>query len=254
MFIPKNELEKLIEKIIELEEEKDLIEEKKFENLDIANSIYGELREKISIIRDKEEIIEELQSNFNKLKEKNQILEELHGKFTSKWNINIDIAWRINLLTNEQEQYSIPKNINIDKVQDVILSDDLKWVSFKYDDEKYKNKDFKIPRSLGEQLKIISTLNNNKNQDKIDINEIKDIEDIKNILELKGINTTLEYWQSSIDYLIFCRGAKFNTMEFTKAGKFKNRESARKYINKLIEIGLIKRVGKGVYEVLFNFE
>jgi len=253
MFKTKKVLEQQKEKIEKLEEEKDLIEEEKFESLDIANNLYEELQEKDSIIRDKEEKIEKIQSENNEIKEKNQILEELHGNSTPNWQVNIDIAWIINPLTKKQEKYKIPKNIKIDKVENLDLSDDLKWVSFTYDDEKYKNKEFNIPRSLGEQLKIISPLNN-KNQDKIDINEIKDIEDIENILEEKGIKTKLEYWQSSIEYLIFCRGAKFKTIEFQNACKFKNRESARKYLNRLIEIGLIKRVGKGVYEVLFNLE
>ncbi len=253
MFKTKKVLEQQKEKIEKLEEEKDLIEEEKFESLDIANNLYEELQEEDSIIRDKEEKIEKIQSENNEIKEKNQILEELHGNSTPNWQVNIDIAWIINPLTKKQEKYKIPKNIKIDKVENLDLSDDLKWVSFTYDDEKYKNKEFNIPRSLGEQLKIITPLNN-KNQDKIDINEIKDIEDIKNILDSRGINTNLEYWQSSIEYLIYCRGAKFRTIEFQKACKFKNRESARKYLNRLIETGLIKRVGKGVYEVLFNFE
>ena len=56
---------------------------------------------------------------------------------------------------------------------------------------------------------------------------------------------------SSIEYLIYCRGEKFRTIEFQKACKFKNRESARKYLNRLIETGLIKRIPINIKQIIF---
>jgi hypothetical protein len=251
MFIPKSEVEKLLEKIKMLEEEKDLTEEKEYENLDIADSIYEELQEKNLILKDKNEFIEKIQSEYKELKNQIQILNEIDRKHLSNWHINIDIAWRINELTYKQEIYKIPKNFDINKVYDVTPSDDLKWVSFRYEDD--KNKLYKIPRSLGEDLKIIDPINKWKNQDKIDIKKIHNKKDIRYYIESRESNTKTEYWNSIIDFLSWYRGIKFKKSKFIKECKIRNLESARNYLNKLIKIGLIERVIKGEYKVLFDY-
>jgi len=249
-----NEKEELCEKIYSLNNKIDVIEEEKNENLGIADGLYEELIYNEKIVKNQKKIIEELQSKNNILIEHKQFLEDLFINSKAKWNKNIDNALRINPKTKKPELYKIPKNLKIEKVEEVWPSDDLKWVSFKYDDEKYENKEFKIPWSLAEQLKIVKPLRNLKNQNEIDIQNIENIDDIKNYLELRGIDTNQDYWKESIDFLIWFRGNKFKTADFYKDCKFRNSETARLYINKLIEVGLIKRFKKGLYEVLFDFE
>jgi hypothetical protein len=236
-----------------IHEKMKLLEEENFENLNIANTFFEELEDQdIKMIYQAEEI-EELKSENNKLKERIQQLEDLHIKSTPKWNTDCDEGWRIDPETGKPDQHLIPKKIDKDKMNSLNLSDDLKWVSFKYEDENYKNKEFKIPRSLAEQLKIISPLINPKNKDEIEVQKIKNPEDIKEYLEEREINTKLEYWDSIINFLSFHRYSEFETKDFMNCYKFGNPETARMCINKLIEIGLIGRVRKGVYKVFIQF-
>ncbi len=228
--------------------------EKELDKFDkIVKFLYEQEKEKESTIKDLKEKNEKLQSENNKLKKRNQTLEGLYGKHSPRWHININIAWRISPITGKQEDFRIPSDIKIDKITDLIVYDDLEWVSFKYDDDKYKNKEFKIPRSLAVQLKIIDPIDNN-NQNKININDINNFENLKDNLEFREIDISLEYWQLSIDFLSFYRGSRFNTSDYIEHCKFGNRETARQCLNILIDLGLIRRVKKGVYEVLFNYE
>ena len=253
MYIPKKELEKLVKEFNELDDENEKLCCALKKQKEISENLFNKNHEIIKTYIKMTSESKIIKTEIIKYKERNQILEELYGKSTPIWQVNIDIAWRINPITKEQETFKIPKNININKIENVILSDDLKWVSFRYDDEKYKNKEFKIRRSLGEQLKIITPLKNLKNKDEFDLENINDIKDIKDYLESRGINANDEYWKETIDALIWYRGNKFTTSDFIKDCKFRNRETARQYLNKFIKFGLITRVEKGVYEVLFNF-
>lgn len=253
MFLPKKEINKLIEKIRKQEEIIDNKNKEISENLDIAYYLNGELEEKDLIIKENKKKIEKIQSENYELKEKNQIFEEIYEKTKSIWHVNIDNAWRINQVTNKQDQHKIPKNFKIKQVYDLELSDDLKEVSFKYEGDRIRGTIHRIPRSLGEHLDIVDPIENKDNQKKIDITKIKDDKFIRNYLKSRGINANIGYWNPSIDFLIFYRGKKIKTSEFMNRCKFRNRESARKYLKKFIKFGLIKRVEKGVYEVLFNF-
>jgi len=254
MFIIKKVLEEQKEKIEKLEEEMDLIEEKEFEAWDIANTFFEDLEEmKLSII-DKDEKIDKIQSEKNILKEEIKNFENIFRKSKQNWYINIDIAWRINPITKKQEQYKIPLNFEKKNVYNLVLSDDLKGLSFKYKGDRFSDNVYEIPRSLGEQLEIVDQIKNILNQEKIDANNINDFKDIIEFLKSRGINTDIDYWKLSIDFLSYHRDAEFNTGEYVKICKFNNRETPRKCLNKLIEYGLIKRVKKGVYKVLFYFE
>ena len=91
----------------------------------------------------------------------------------------------------------------------------------------------------------------------IDINNINQINSEKDLIKYLrkfNINKENEYWKSVVGFIIYYRGAKFKTKQFEKECKFRNRESARKIINKLIKIDLIKRVKKGLYKILFDFK
>jgi hypothetical protein len=250
------------------EEEIKVLEDRYFYYLNLADDYYMEFLEQVIKINIQDEEIEELktrnnkqeeeikkiETRNNKLKERNQELEDLHIKSTPKWNIDCDKGWKINPETDELEQYSIPKKIDKDKISTLTLSDDLKWMSFKYEDENYKNKEFKIPRSLAEQLKIISPLINPINKDEIEIQKIQNPEDIKKYLKEREINTKLKYWDAIINLLSHYRYQEIQTKDFMNCYKFGNPETVRICIKKLIEVGLIKREKKGIYIVLFNYE
>jgi len=173
---------------------------------------------------------------------KNQIYD-----IDNNWHAYINKAWRINPTTKKIEKYEIPKNFNKNNVEDFDFNEDLTMCKIKYDGRYYP-----LPSSLLEN-KFGINLFNKKNKIN-DISKIKCSEDVKNFIKNKGFYYDQGYWIPIIEFIIFNRGGKFSTSEFTIGCKIKNRESQRIYLNHLIDIGLINRIEKGKFKILFDFE
>jgi hypothetical protein len=224
--------------------------EENFKNIIYLNEI---LEEKILIIKEIEETISKILMENKVLKEKNQIFKEIFSK-NPIWHINSDNGWKINPKTNDLEQFKIPKELQNKKVNNVKISDDLKWTSFNYEIDKDKYEEYKIPRTLAVQLEIVDEIDNKIDKNKIAIKKIKSYKDFMDLLKTRKDIKNIELWKKPIDFLRFFRLKEFKKKDFVEYCKYKNRETPRKFLNKMIEIGFIERVKKGTYKKLVNIE
>jgi hypothetical protein len=163
------------------------------------------------------------------------------------WHIFNNKAWLKDKKTGEILKIIVPKIIKEDKIEDFDFNEDFTMCTIRYEGKKYY-----IPPSLLEK-KYNFNIINNKNKI-FEPSKIESTDDVKKIIKNNGFNSEEGYWKSVIDFIIFNRGMIFTTKEFIDRAKIRNRESARIYINYLIDLKLIKKIRKGNYKILFNFE
>lgn len=213
----------------------------------------------IKMISNRESILKNklsnLESELEDMNIKNFEAMELLGKTDSNWTIIGNRIIRINPLTKKPEKYDIPFDFDESNINKFEISDDLTWITFEYEENSnsYKMEKYEMPTTAGKKIgikKIDELIGNN---DINDINQIKSEEDLINYLKKTNININNKNWELAIVFLSIRRGHGFRFEEFEKNCKFGNRESARICINRLIEVGLIKRIRKGAYIVLFKY-
>jgi hypothetical protein len=263
MLIPKRIVEEAFKRIEELDKENDELYEANIKLSDTNKKLFLEnrnLKEKYL------ELESELKNQISLNYENNKKIQDLEIKIwdykglfkevDSKWNIFGDRIIRFNPIKEKIERYDIPYPNDFDEAEiiDFEIFDDFTWCSFKYKEDLGSSKTtfFEMPSTAAQEIGIsIEKLFGNKGIS--NIKQINSEKDLIKYLKKNNINIETNYWKSVIDFIIFYRKAEFETSEFINDCKFGNKESARIYLNKLINIGLIKRVKKGVYKVLFDF-
>lgn len=200
--------------------------------------------------------IDKLDSELKNLKWKNFELMGLLNKKNPNWQKIGNRVLRINPITGKPEKYDVPDDFRESDIKKFNISEDKTCITFEYQENPNSSnmKKFEIPTTAGKKIGI-SNLDELIGKTDIDhINQINSEKDLIKYLKKNDINTNNKNWELVIIFIIIKRDNKFRFEDFEKNCKFGNRETARLYINKLIEIELIKRFKKGVYEVLFNFE
>ena len=162
------------------------------------------------------------------------------------WHIFNNKAWIRDKKNKKINKYKIPKILKKEKIEDFDFNEDFTSCTIKYEDTTYK-----IPPSLLEKLYGVKLFN--KKNKTFDICKIESTNDVKNIIKNKGYNPNEGYWKSVIDFIIYMRGIIFSTKKFKTEAKLRNPESARIYLNYLINLKLITKIKKGKYKVLFDF-
>ena len=176
--------------------------------------------------------------------------EEILGQKHSDWHIERNKAWRYNKDNSKIEKYEIPIKFDIEKVKIIDFDDNLKMITYTHDDDFGGFKEYKNPISLYKTLGG-KLFNNKKENKKMDHNN-KDLinDEIKKILISKRWNLRGKYIEKIIDFMREYWLKRFVTKDINDYCEFKNRETRRQYIKKLINSGLVRKVKNGVYEFI----
>jgi hypothetical protein len=201
------------------------------------------------------ELSSEKDKKIRDLEEEILILREKLKNEYPGWQIEADLAWRINPTTMEIEKYEIPIDFDIKNVRNLTIKEDMSR-NFNYviksgiDNieqlKPYKN----IPNDLfyqlvgGKEKYRYPIYKNGSN------NNIQTINDLKKILKNKEFTLKGKYGENVYKFIFENIGNAFTTGEFIKDCHFINRETARQNLQKLQEFEVIRKYGHGNYRVI----
>ena len=213
----------------------------------------------IKLILNREYILENkvntLESELADMMCKNYEILGLLKKVNSNWQIIGNRVIRFNPMTGKPDKYDFPDDFDDSNIKKFEISDDKTRITFEYQENSNssKMKKYEMPTTAGIKIGIKELDELIGNYDINDINQINSEKDFKIYLKKNDIDINNKNWELAIIFLTSRRGGKFRFDEFEKNCKFRNRETPRIYLNKLIEIVLVERIKKGVYRILFNY-
>lgn len=226
---------------------KEVEEIKKQHELEI-NSLRKEFNERISKLEN------EKNKESNELKQTVLRLREIIGKKCVDWQIDWDLAWRINPITKKIERYNFPPDFDKTKVKNVDFTDDEGYMChFKYffSEKEDDFKEWDMPYPL---LKALQSLLKNKGKTislkNVKPLELKDGKEIKKILEEAGEDIDdLDYLDDAINFLCKRKGEKFGTNDFQRETNISSPSTVQIYLKMLVRCNIIIRPKKGWYKV-----
>jgi len=255
----KNEIIELNKEIVELNN----LNKKSIDYFSQAMDLFEETEKNINKLEDENKILidneKELLEKIKDLEKDNEIflsrnsaLNEILGRECSDWHIEAGVAWRFSLDDSEIEKYKIPKNFTIGGIEDMDFDDNFIMCQFRYNDDDRAYNDYCIPCSLYTCLGGKLFKNNNEIFCHYDLLTIDNIKDLK--IALMSIGETLrgKYIENLLKFIIEFKGKTFSDNMFYDFCQFNNRESKRKYLNKLISWGLIRRIENGLYKFILS--
>lgn len=195
---------------------------------------------------------EKLRSSVKSLKKGNYALKEFSGKEHSYWHLGPEMAWRRNPKIGEIEKYETPRRFEEYRVTGLGFDGDFNMCWFKHTIGKNRHGEdeyqrYKIPCSLYTLLGGIAFKNQVGRTYYDGFGRFNTKSDLVEHLSSKNEKITGKYADNIIQFILDHQETGFSFKEFEISCGFKNRESARLYLNKLIKLGLIRKVAKGEY-------
>jgi hypothetical protein len=162
------------------------------------------------------------------------------------------MAWRRNPKIGEIEKYEIPRRFEEYRVTGLNFDGDFNMCWFKelkgknsYGKEKYES--YKIPCSLYTLLGGIAFKNQVGRTYYDDFGRFNTVSDLLEYISSKNEKLKGKYADKVLHFVFDHQETGFSFYEFEISCGFKNRESSRLYLNKLIKLGLIRKIAKGEY-------
>lgn len=220
--------------------------------IDSAEGVITELEKENNELKTNDNVqlkkIIEFKKEIEKLTKTEFVHKEILRKEHSDWHIESGLAWRINPITLKPEKYIVPKNFNPDYIKDFDFDYDMQMCTFKHPDDDDEYRDYNIPCSLYSSLGGKIFLNNTGKANSLNLTQFKTIEDIDKYIFSKGESIRGIYREKVLQFILEYKNKGFTLKEFNDFCGFKNRESSRQYLKKLITLNIIRRVSQGLYE------
>ena len=193
-------------------------------------------QQKINILMDKNIYLTEKNENLKK------IIEEKH----SDWYIVADNAWRYR--NGYVISYEIPDPFIRGYEHNVKFDRNFKMIEFLYTDWDGRLLPYKMPLELYHLLggNIFSKISDRYSPYVEPLYEDED--EIKRIFIKKGISLKGKYIEELLGFVLKNQSSTYSIKDFGVCCGFLNRETRRNYHNKLKKAGMVKEVGKDLYE------
>jgi len=207
------------------------------------------------LLTERDELLDEnekLRSSVKSLKKGNYALKEFFGKEHSNWHLGPEMAWRHNPKIGEIEKYETPRRFEEYRVTGLDFDGDFNMCWFKELKGKngcggYNYTSYKIPCSLYTLLGGIAFKNQVGRTYYGDFGRFNTVSDILEYISSKNEKFKGKYADKVLHFVLDHQETGFSFYEFEISCGFKNRESSRLYLNKLIKLGLIRKIAKGEY-------
>ena len=169
----------------------------------------------------------------------------LEGKY-SDWCETTDTIWRYK--NGRIISYKIPYPFVKGWEHITKIDNDLQMIEFLHPDGNDRLRPFKIPieifQLIGGNLFSKASDRYTPHVDPL----YEDEEDVKRILIKKDVSLKGKFIDNLIGFVLFHQKGTYTMKEFGNYCGFANRETRRQYHNKLKKAGMVKEIGKDLYE------